>query len=416
MNKKKLVENVFSLGFVQLVVLLTGFLSLGYFSRIFDKDTLGRMFFLLSFTQLFVILSDYGFNLSAAKDISINKKSSGRIFNIWISVTIIKSLIGTFAFILYLLFFCFYDVGKYDLQDCVISYMLVVGNILSSQWLYQGLGELRFVSMITVFARLIYFGATFIFVKSAEDFSLAVFFQSSPVLVTGLIIFPYTLLKFKNCNFEKQKISKSFELLKKNWHSFVSVAAINIYTTSNVVFLGFLTNPGVVANYNLSEKIIRTVQAIYMPMANAIYPHMSYEMTKNQDSALKFGYNFAIFSGAIAFGFGCVLAYFSSFIIDFLFGAGYDDAKLYLKIMAFVPFLSILANVYGVLLMLPMGMEKRFSKILLLAAFANIILFYFMVDKFSGVGAASANLIVEFFIFLSFFYSVIKIKQRVDVH
>lgn len=411
-NKKKLIESVFSLGFVQVVILITGFVSLAYFSRVFDKDTLGRMVFLLSFNQLFVIFSDYGFNLSATKDVSINKTSREYVFNMWISVSLIKISIAIFAFFGYIIFFHVYNLQKFDLLDCLVAYTLVIGNVFASQWLYQGLGQLKIVSIVAVVIRLLFFCAIFIFVKDSNDFSVAVFLQSSPIFFIGLIILLFTIFKFKGCKIEKQNKSKNLKLIKNSWDSFVSVAAINIYTTSNVVFLGILTSPGIVANYNLSEKIVRAMQAIYIPIANAMYPHMSHEMLNDRKATLKFGNDFAIWAGSISFGLGCIVAYFSSFIIKNLFGSGYSDAEFYLKIIAFVPFVSILANIYGVLLMLPMGLEKSFSKILMLAAIFNIFLFYIMVSKYSGTGAAITNLIIELFIFSNFYRFVMKLNNN----
>jgi PST family polysaccharide transporter len=412
MNKNKIFESVFSLGLVQMIVLATAFISLGYFSRIFDNDTLGKMVFLLSFSQLFVILSDYGFNLSATKDVSLHKKSDQYVFDIWLAVSEIKIIISTFAFIFYMGFFYLYKDQEYNLLDCAIAYLVVIGNILASQWLYQGLGELKFVSIISIFSRLIFFVSIFLCVKDVNDFRAAIFLQSAPNFIVGIVVLPYTIAKFKKCNFKKHTIPELLLLMKKSWYSFISVAAINVYTTSNVVFLGLLTTPSVVANYNLAEKIVRAMQAVYIPIANAMYPHMSHEMSKNQGSTLSFGHKFAIYSGVISFAMGCIVAYFSSFTIYLLFGAGYPDAEIYLKIIAFVPFLSILANVYGVLIMLPMGMEKKFSKTLLLAAILNVVIFYLMVLNYSGNGAGFANLAIEFFIFVNFIYFVIKKKSQ----
>ena len=52
--------------------------------------------------------------------------------------------------------------------------------------------------------------------------------------------------------------------LKNGWSIFASTVAINLYTASNIVFLGFLTNPITVGYFSGAKKIIDNITHAYI--------------------------------------------------------------------------------------------------------------------------------------------------------
>jgi O-antigen/teichoic acid export membrane protein len=63
--------------------------------------------------------------------------------------------------------------------------------------------------------------------------------------------------------------------------------------------------------------------------------------------------------------------------------------------MAFVPWLVTLNNVFGLQMMLPLGMKKRFSEILLGSGVFNVALLVPLSIRFGAQGAAMAVLATE---------------------
>lgn len=72
---------------------------------------------------------------------------------------------------------------------------------------------------------------------------------------------------------------------------------------------------------------------------------------------------------------GSILIFiFAEWIVDILLGTGYKRSILLLRILAFLPFIISLSNVFGIQTMLVFGMKKQFNKVLLSAAVVNTVI------------------------------------------
>ncbi|WP_342462715.1 polysaccharide biosynthesis C-terminal domain-containing protein [Geobacillus sp. FSL K6-0789] len=74
-----------------------------------------------------------------------------------------------------------------------------------------------------------------------------------------------------------------------------------------------------------------------------------------------------------------------------------------LKIIAFLPFIIGLSNIFGIQTMLTLGYKKAFSNILMLASILNIFLAIILVPLFKHIGTAFGVAISEFFVTLAMF-------------
>ncbi|ASS97999.1 MULTISPECIES: oligosaccharide flippase family protein [Geobacillus] len=84
-DKKRLFENFLSLATLQGLNYILPLLTLPYLVRVLGPDNYGLVAFAQSFIQFFIILVDYGFNLSATNQIAIyrdNKKKELKVFSV----------------------------------------------------------------------------------------------------------------------------------------------------------------------------------------------------------------------------------------------------------------------------------------------------------------------------------------------
>ena len=403
MSRRRLIENILSLSALQAASYVLPLLTLPYLARVLGPGNLGQLAFALAFAQIFVMLTDYGFNLSATHEVAVHRANPAKVAEIFVSVTVLRLGFMVLGFLLLLSLTQFVPRFAHNPQLYAACYLLVVGNVLFPQWLFQGLEQLRLVSLIQIGARVVVVAGIFHWVKSPDDVVIAALLQSSGAALAGLFTLPYISRALAGAPWVWPSRASLAQRLREGWHVFISAAAINVYTTSNTFLLGLLAPTLQVAYYHLAEKIVRAAQLLFGPVSQAVYPHVSFLVQQDPTRALLFNRKLMLGLGAIGLAISLALYFLSPFAVQLLFGDAYATVASVLQILAFLPFVVILSNVLGIQTMLTFGMKRAYSQVYLTTALLNLALFIPLAWRFGAVGAASANLAVESFVTIAMF-------------
>ena len=403
MSRRRLIENVLSLGALQAASYILPLLTLPYLARVLGPENLGQLAFALAFAQIFVMLTDYGFNLSATREVSVHRANPAKVAEIFASVMVLRLAFMLLGFVMLLALTHLIPRFADNVSLYAACYLLVVGNVLFPQWLFQGLEQLRLVSLLQIVARVLVVFGIFIFVKSGDDLLAAALLQSSGAALAGLMTLPYIFNALKTSRLIWPTRAALISRLREGWHVFISAAAINVYTTSNAFLLGLLSPALQVGYYHLAEKIVRAVQLMFGPVSQAVYPHISFLAQEDPARALLFNRKLMIGLGAMGLVISTALYFLSPLAVSLLFGPAYAPVATVLKILAFLPFVVILSNILGIQTMLTFGMKRAYSRVYLMTALFNLAIFIPLAWYFGAVGAASANLAVESFVTITMF-------------
>jgi PST family polysaccharide transporter len=410
-ERKKLVSNIFSLGVLQVASYVLPLLTVPYLVRILGPEYFGLTSFATATIMYFILITEYGFNLTTTQQISINRNDKTKLSQIFSSVMIIKIVLTFICFILMtILVFSFEKFSKHW-EVYFISYGIVIGQVLFPIWLFQGLEQMKYITFINIGSKIFFTICIFIFIHTKSDYMYVPLLNSLGYLVAGIWSLFLVRKKFK-INFTWQNISILKATLLEGWHIFYSSLAVSIYTISTTFILGLFTNNTVVGYYAGADKIVQAVKGLYQPIATAIYPLISKKMNDDKKAGLNFikiiikyvcGY-----MSAISF----VLFFFAEPIVHLLLGRQYQQSIVILKIMAFLPLIVSMSNIYGIQIMLNLGYKKMFSRIISIAAFLAIVLSLLLVPLYAALGTAITLLIVELFVtFAMYYYVQVKILK-----
>ncbi len=407
----KLAENIMSLISLKGAEYILNFILFPYLVRVLGVERFGAIVFMQSIVQYGIILVDYGFNLTGPRDIARASKKE-QISHIFSNIMAGKFLIFLVVTLGSALMIYLFRVMGYDFDSVLYwaVYLLVVGNLVFPVWFFQGIQQMRYITIFNVIARSITVVLVFAFVKVPDDYLLAALFQSMTLLLAGF----FSLFVIKK-QFSYVLVIPNWMGIKQTlidgWHIFISTIAINIYTTTNTVVLGALTNNTVVGYFGTANKLIDCVKGVMFTLNQAVYPYVSNKLKEGMEQTISFIKKFfLVYSGGTFLG-GSILLIIAPLVIRILFGSGYEESVFILRLMAFLPFIISISNVFGIQIMLNIGCQKSFSRILVGAAIFDMLLVIPLVQYFQGIGAAITMIIVELVVTVGTSYYVWKVKK-----
>ncbi len=404
-QSKTLIGNISSLFVLQAANYIFPLITLPYLVRVLGPEKFGLYIFAQTFIQYFVIFTDYGFNYTATRQISIERNNLKKCSQIFSAVMLIKLGLTIISFgLLSLIVFIFTKFGT-DSALYYAAFLLVVGNIMFPQWLFQGMERMRYITIINIVVKTLSLAALFILVKAESDYILAVLIVSVSSVIIGLIGIISALLIFK-----LRPLLPSLSLIKlslrEGWSLFISTAAISLYTTSTIFVLGIFTNNIIVGYFGAAEKIVRAARGLIGPITQAIYPHISAIVAKSKDDAIIFLRKTLRWMSLGSFVLSVILFLMAEIIVNIGLGAEYKEAVILIRIMSLLPFFIALSNVSGVHAMLAFGFNKTFSRVVIAAGLLNTALIFPLVMLYQAEGAAIAVMFSELFVVSAMFFNL----------
>lgn len=405
MKSTKLIENIISLSTIKGIEYVLAFITFPYLVRVLRVDTYGLIVFSQSIVNYFTLFTDYGFNLSGPKAIAQHddKEEYGIVFANIFSAKLLLLFIWTVVFVIMLCGMTLW--GKTDFKLYMIVFLSVIGNVLFPVWFFQGIQQMRYITFVNVIARAFSVIGIFLFVNKPEDYLFAAFCQSMTPLVAAICSW-YVIFNNYPEVIRKPTLIGIKKELKDAWPIFTSNIAINLYTASNIVFLGLMTNNTVVGYFSGAKKIIDNITQLFSPISQAIYPYISKRVTESRDSAIVFLTKIIRLFGGATFALSVFILLFAPLIVRILLGNGYEESVILLRVMAFLPFLIALSNVFGIQTMLPFGMQREFSRVLISAAVFNTCIVIPMIYAFEGLGVCVSITLTECFVTGSMWYAL----------
>lgn len=400
LRHRKLLENIFSMVTLRAMEYILSFLLVPYLLKTLGPSRYGAIAFMQGIIGYFTLIINYGFNMTAPRDIArSSEREWPKLFSTYFWSMVLLWLGSGFVFG-FGYFFCnkFFH-AELDIKLFFAVYTSVIGFVIFPIWFFQGIQQMRYITILNITGRMVTIVLLFLLVKSPDDYLTAAFLQSCTSMFAGIISW-FVLYKIKPGLLQKPEKNEIIKAFKEGWKIFVSTLAINLYTTSDLVILGVLTNNTIVGYYSGADKLINCIKRGISAVNDAVYPYISRLMKESKSKAFQFlKKQFLAYMICGLLG-GLLIIIFSPKIVPWLLGSKYIPSIKPLQIMGFVPLIVALSNVLGYETMLPLGMEKDFSKVLIEASILNLLIIGPLIYWKQAAGVAIAMLITETFVTL----------------
>ena len=400
-DKKRLLSNFFSLVVLQGANYILPLITLPYLVRVLGVEYFGLLAFATAFIMYFQIIADYGFNLTATREISIHRNDHKKVTEIFSAVMSIKILLMLVSFLLMSLIVFSFEKFSKDWEIYFLTFGMVIGQTLFPIWFFQGMERMKYITYLNILAKSIFTVAIFIFIQKQSDYYLVPVLTSLGFIIAGVWSL-YLIKKEFKVKFKLQSVEILQVYLIDGWHVFISNISISLYTSTNTFILGLLTNNIVVGYYSAFEKIIRAITFLYTPIYQVFFPYVTKKYEINKIYAHKIIMKLLIVSFVSSIVLFSLISYFSDLIVSILLGNKY---LIYISTFHILSLLIIvLPSAYVIfnLAFLMMKYDKIFMRLYLFGGFVNLFSVYIFVYIYQmrANGTALSLLITEIIITL----------------
>jgi PST family polysaccharide transporter len=404
----RVMRNVTSLSSLQVVTYCFPIVILPYLFRVIGPEKFGLIAFAQAFVQYFMILTDYGFNVSATKEISLCIENKKKVRNVIAAVMTLKIALAFLSFLVLCLVIYFVPRFKNDWMVYALSFGVVIGNTIFPAWFFQGSESMKYTAKLNIIGQFVYAFGIFLFIRGPDDYLLVPALTSLSAIITGLLG-QYILFARFNLSFQLPKLKDLRQQLQAGWNVFISVVAINAYTTTRVFAVGLLTNNTLTGFYSIAEKIANAVQTFPLyAFSQAIFPRLSKIFLKNKMKAFKIMEQVQWITVLISLIFLPLIFLLTPFIVRLVCGGTYPAAILSLRFLL-ISIFFISANAFRVQFLLVCGKTDIFSRIHITMAVIALPLLITFIYAYSYVGAAMATAIIEAGVFTMTYFTVKKL-------
>lgn len=396
---KILLQNFSYLSALQIFNLILPLITYPYLIRVLGKETYGLVVFAQAIVAYLVLLVNFGFNISATREISIYRDDKEKLSEIVSSILIIKGTLFLFSCIIMgVLVMVIPQAQGYE-NLFLLSLWACLYDVIFPMWYFQGIEQMKYITYISLISRLVFLALIFIFIHTPSDYIFVPIFYGLGALIAGIlaliIIFRKHQIHFIWQNYERIKY-----YFKGSIPIFISNFFISIYVYSNKVIIGAYIGLSEVAYFDLAEKITSVLKIPQNILSQSLFPKISKE--KNIKFIRKV-FNISIITNTIMVIVSILL---SNYIVLAIGGSQMTKAVVVLNIILLtIPFI-VMSNTFGIQLLIPFGFKKEFKNAYIFSSFFYLaqILIFRLISDLTIVSLSISLLNTEIFVAVYFLY------------
>ncbi len=410
-NNKKIIENFFSISLLNAISHIISFFIIPYLVAILGFEKYGAYCFMYTIALYIKLFGMYGFYLSVTRLVSIHRDDSNRvnaifnatIFSRVILTTVASVVVGAVVFAL---------MEKDDILMFLFSLGIVFGDIFIPSWLFQGMEEMRYVTVVNVVSKIIFAVLIFVLIKEQGDYIYVLVLNSLGYIAAGILSMIIAFKCYK-LHFALPRRSDVVELFKDGWHIFVSNIGMELYRNSNTFLLGLFVGDTATGVFSSVEKLVKVGQVIINALPMAIFPHASrmFHGGNVSDNVAKLAKMLRV-SFVILFFVALIFACSPRLVVLYLPELDYNVAKYLVWLMSPVLLFGCLNYIIGIVGLINLNASNLFERNIWITGIVSVALMLVFCKEYSYYAAAAVWSIAEALLFLLCLWSLRIVKRK----
>lgn len=203
-RNKTVLANVSYLSILQIFTILFPLLTYPYLLRVIGLDLYGVIVFAQTIITYVSLVINFGFNMSGAKNVAICKENKELLSRIVSSTYLCKLILWSICVVVYFSIISIVPFFKEHYWVYSLSFLLTFNELLLPIWFFQGIENMKYITIVNMLARLLFVIAIFLFIHEREDYLLV-------PLLNGLgAVVGYTFLIYSLGKGESKVVSDTY--------------------------------------------------------------------------------------------------------------------------------------------------------------------------------------------------------------
>ena len=364
-----------------------------YTARYLGPERYGTIAFALAFTSIFGVVTDLGINTLTIREVARNKNSATTFLG---NLLLIKSIlvIITVAFIVVAV-----NLTGHDRIEIDVTYLISISIILSAfngafNSLFQAFERIEYISIGSVLSNIsMLLGAGYAISQGFGVIGFACIYIFSSILGLAYTLFVANRLHLTHAlQIDREMI---WPMMKEALPFGITALSGMIYTYADSIMLSSLKGNEVVGWYNAPYRLMLMMLFIPNVINVVIFPVMSRYFTSSP-SFLKLIYTkYLKFMLILSLPLGMGTTLIADKIILFVFGVGFENSIVALKIIIWTIVLTFIGAAFARLLE-SVNQQRIITKISMVCMVVNVLLNILLIPKFSYIGSSFVTVVTEF--------------------
>ncbi len=399
-------KNTFWLAIFQLAKMVFPFLILPILTRRLSVETYGNLTFIKTVMNFLQIFLDFGFMLSATKEIAKIKNDTNKIQQIMADTLLARLLLGGIGFLLIIILSFFFPILGHNFLFTITSYLTVFLSIFLFDFLFRGLEIIHVMTIRFIIMKTISFLLTIFFVRQDHQIILIPLFDIlSSVIAIILVAFE---LQKRSFRLIRPKLKSSIYSLKISLIYFLSDVSATAFNAISTIIIGLVFSSTEVALFGVSIQIIGAIQALLGQLSSGIYPIMVRQKSR------KFIQQIFQKTIPLVFLFTGLIIILLPLVLQVLAGDKYAAAHPIIQILAITIFFSFINTLLGWPTLGVINQQNKVTLSTIISTvfnFVSLILLY-LSSNLNLYSVAITRVITEIILFCIRLYYYKKYRQN----
>lgn len=382
-------------------------LTFPYVTRVLGVANIGIYSFVDSIVNFFLLFATLGVSIVGIREISKSRTFENEyVMSQTFSNIFIFNLLFTIITLASLLIAVFFVPAFSEAKEMLyIGGAKILFSLFLIEWLYKGVEDFRYITIRSIIVKFVYVIAVFIFIREKNDYVLYFGLSAGMVFVNSIINWvykgKYVRLVLKGVSFDK--FSKPIFTLG------IYMFLTSMYTSFNMLFLGFSTNEQEVGYYATATKLYGLILTLFTALTTVMLPRISSLVVQGNLEEVNKLINKSF---EILFSFSVPVVIVSVIlapqIIGIIAGDGYEGAILPMRIVMPLVLVIGIAQILVIQILMPIKDDKSILINSVIGALLSVLLNILIVREMGSQGSAIVLLFSEIVVTICAAYFVYK--------